>query len=68
MFIAKIQKSIVPAGRILIYNESKSIQHETELTPDIEKFMGNNLKVYAKCSLSPKGIIEIGNLVKNQGW
>lgn len=67
-FIAKLQKSIAPAGRVLIYNESKSIQHEFDLTDEYEKLFGDKLKLYAKCKLAPNNEIQILTLVKARAW
>lgn len=71
MFIAKLQRSIVTSAekrQVLIYNQSRSIQHEQECTPDLDKLFGNKDKIFAKCSVKPNGELEIGDLVRAQNW
>lgn len=71
MFIAKLQKSLESSNgktRVLIYNESKTIIKEQEITKELEKLFGSKNKLFAKCSLNGKKEIVIGDLVKDQGW
>lgn len=68
MFIAKLQKSLTAPCKVLIYNESHTIQREQLCTPELEKLFGDKLKLYAKCHVNGKNEIEIGSLVKAQSW
>lgn len=68
MFIAKIQKALTNPPKMLIYNESRTIMHESDLSEAVDKLMGVNLKVYARCKLTPTKEIEIINLIKAQKW
>lgn len=68
MFIAKIQKSLTSPPKMLIYNQSKSIISELDLTEKVDKLMSDKLKVYARCKMLPTNQIEIVNLVKDQKW
>ena len=53
---------------MLIYNQSKSIISELDLTEEVGKLMGDKLKAYARCKMLPTNQIEIVNLVKDQKW
>ena len=68
MFIAKIQKSLTSPPKMLIYNQSKSIISELDLTEEVDKLMSDKLKVYVRCKMLPTNQIEIVNLVKDQKW
>lgn len=71
MFIAKLQRSIATSEektQVLIYNQSRSIQHEQDCTDELEKLFGNKDKIFAKCHLLPDGKLEIGDLVRAQNW
>ena len=68
MFIAKIQKSLTYPSKMLIYNQSRIIISELALTEEVDKLMGDKLKVYARCKMLPTNQIEVVNLVKDQKW
>lgn len=68
MFIAKIQRSLTSPPKILIYNQSRTVTFEGDLTEDVNKLMGAKDKVYARCKILPTDKLEIVNLVKDQKW
>lgn len=71
MFIAKLQRSLATTAeerQVLIYNQSRPVQHELSCTPELDKLFGNKDKIFAKCSLKPNGELEIGDLVRAQNW
>lgn len=68
--IVKIQRSLSATAshqQVLIYNEPKTVVSETEMTPELTKWLGDRDKVYAKASLK-KGHLTILGLVKAQPW
>lgn len=70
MMIVKMQRSLATTAarqQMLIYNESKTILVEQDLTPEAVKLFGNQDKVYAKASYK-KGHLTIHGLVKAQAW
>lgn len=71
MFIAKLQRSVATSKenkQVLIYNQAKTLIVEIDLTPKLDKMFGENDKIFAKCSISPKNELVIGDLVKQQDW
>lgn len=67
--IFKVQKPIgVTGGPILIYNESRSIFSQIPMTQEIAKYMGTDYKIYVKGYIDDKGILQIEEKVKPQGW
>lgn len=67
--IFKVQKPIgTIGGPILIYNESRSIFSQIPMTQEIAKYMGTDYKIYVKGYVDDKGILQIEEKVKPQGW
>lgn len=56
-----------PCNKVLINNESASIQLRSEMTPDVEKHLKNKDIIYAKASFSA-GKFKLIALVKKQAW
>lgn len=71
--IVKVQQSIEPAGRVLIYNEAKTIVLEiTEpaQVADVRKLIGETtLKAFCKARYNKvTKTIELRHVVKHQRW
>ena len=70
MIVVKMQRSLATTAerrQILVYNESRTVRIEQDLTPDLDKWFGTQDKVYAKASYK-KGRLTIHGLVKAQSW
>lgn len=68
--IVKVQQSIEPAGRVLIYNEAKTIVLEiTDPTQvaDVRKLIGETTLKKARYNKVEK-TIELKHIVKHQRW
>jgi hypothetical protein len=52
--IVKVQKSLIPQGEMMIYNEDNSVFYQGKLTKEIDEVMGEDLKKYFKAK-APKG-------------
>jgi hypothetical protein len=70
MFIAKLQRPLLTNAevpQVLIYNQSRSVEFEMDLTPELEKLFGEKNKIFAKCSIVKENLV-IGDLVRSQEW
>lgn len=68
--IFKIQKPInssVNSSLLLIYNEDYSIYSEMNITQELAKLLGTNLKIYVLAKIED-GILCIKEKVENQIW
>lgn len=66
--IVKIERDpSSPCNKVVINNESSSIQIRTEMTIDLEKYLKDKDSVYAKASFSA-GKFKVIGLVKKQNW
>lgn len=71
--IVKVQQSIEPAGRVLIYNEAMTLCVEItdpEQVAFVRKMIGEHtLKAYCKARWNKaKKTIELKHVVRAQGW
>lgn len=65
--IVKIQKSLSPPGKVLIYNKNRSFIYEGNLTAEVERFVKYRHKIYAKARVVD-GRLEIIRRVKDESW
>jgi len=70
--IVKVQLSLEPAGRVLIYNEARSIVVELDepaVVESIARMIGNVPKAYCKARYNKTtGTIELLRTVRPQPW
>ena len=53
---------------MLIYNQDRTVMYQADLTDEVRKLMGGQLKVYAIATLDGKKRIHIRRLIKSQKW
>lgn len=71
--IVKVQVSTFTTEKtrqVLIYNESRSVEHQCDLTPDLAEMMAGDLKAFFKARLHLDGTIELmmHTRIAEQGW
>lgn len=70
MMIVKLQRSLGTSDgkdRVLVYNESRTVLVEQEMTRELSELFGKKDKLYAKAS-HKNGSVTIRGLVKAQSW
>ena len=65
--IVKIQKSINPTGRVLIYDQRQAFVYQGRLTKHLKQTLGNRLKVYVEAEIED-GKPVLYHTVPNQDW
>ena len=65
--ILKIQCSM-DRTRVLIYNEGKTLQHETSMSKAFDDLLLRRNKLYAYGFVDRKGVIHITKLAPAQDW
>lgn len=74
MFIVKVQQSLASSDgvkAVLIYNEDKSMLHESNTPEEIQPLLavlGDEPKAYFEADLSPEGKLGIIARVEDQNW
>lgn len=65
--IIKIQKSIYPPGRVLVYSKNKRICYLGKMPKAVKNFMNKKLKIYAYAHLENTQIV-IDKIAPDQDW
>ena len=69
--IVKVQQSIQTTEKtkqILVYNQSRTIEYQGDITEEIKEMMKGRLKVFFKAKLSPENQIILIKEVKEKDW
>lgn len=69
--IFKIQKplhSSVDEVVLLVYNRSRSIYFQMNLTPELDKLFGDKYKIYVRGYIDDNQIFQVVNLESFQRW
>lgn len=67
--IVKVQISLAPTGGMaLIYNEDRSVMGEFPATRFLLNVMRGRKKAYFRADLTPEGLVQLGDRVKDQPW
>lgn len=68
VFMVKIQRSITPPGKILIYDQARRFQMEGYLGKKrVREFMGDELKIYAFAQVT-NGKLDIIEQTEGENW
>lgn len=66
--IFKFQRPIAPPnGDVLVYNRDRSVMAQIRMTPELRKFFGSSLKIYAKGKVV-EGNVVVDKRVGEQPW
>ncbi len=71
MPIVKVQQSLATnkaTASMLVYDESREIFYETDLTPEVETLLAGRAKAYFHCTLDPNNKIRLGREAPMQSW
>ena len=63
----KIQRSLSPAGQVLIYNHDKTLMHQMDTTPELEAMADDDLKFYAEAFYN-NGELTIRRRIRDRPW
>lgn len=66
--IVKVQQSMFPPGRVIVYNEDRSIWYETDLDPTLSRFLRSDFRVFVQATLEPNGTLALSGRVPDQNW
>ena len=66
--ILKLQQSIEPPGRCLVYNKNRSVISELDLFDEIARLMGSRPKIFVEAEIDGEGILQIDKEVDDPGW
>ena len=66
--IVKVQRSLFPRGKVLIYNKSQTIFREDDLTEEINEFMGDDDKIFCYAHISKDKKIVLSERADDQWW
>lgn len=66
--IFKLQLSVAPLGKVLIYNEGRTCTGEIALTPNLTDLFDGRMKIYAHGYIDSKGLVHLEEEAETQAW
>lgn len=66
--VLKIQRPMDERYPALIYNQDRDMYAEMPMTDELKSVMGSQYKLYVRAYISSYGLLQISEVLDNQGW
>lgn len=66
--VLKIQRPMDERYPALIYNQDRDMYAEMPMTDELKSVMGSQYKLYVRAYISSYGILQVSEVLDNQGW
>lgn len=71
MAIVKVQRSLATTAatpRMLVYDETREIYYESELTPEVDRLLAGRAKAYFEYTIDADNKVRLGREAPTQNW
>lgn len=66
--VFKIQRPMDERYPVVIYDQGRDIYAEMPMTDELKSVMGSQYKLYVRAYISRYGILQVSEVLGNQGW